>query len=264
MEEEKNKIAGLYIRVSTEDQAREGFSLGEQKERLIGAAKNGHICSQTPLEYNRKDKKLIINEVTSEVIKRTFDMYLKGYAVNSIVKIFNEENLLNRHWATTTLDKILSNKIYIGDYEFGKRSKDGKVQIFENVIPAIIDRDSFALVQKQKEKNLKNYTRKVNYIFMQSIVCPKCNKIMGGCSSKSKSGLKHLYYRCASCNKRVSEKKIEKPLLLFLNDMLDYFLIIDNTFKPFINNDYEIEFKRYNKILDDLKVKEKRIKKAIC
>ena len=28
------KIAGLYIRVSTEDQAREGFSLPEQKERL--------------------------------------------------------------------------------------------------------------------------------------------------------------------------------------------------------------------------------------
>ena len=33
MNDEK-KIAGLYIRVSTEDQAREGFSLGEQQERL--------------------------------------------------------------------------------------------------------------------------------------------------------------------------------------------------------------------------------------
>lgn len=31
---EKNKIAGLYIRVSTEDQAREGFSLKEQEKRL--------------------------------------------------------------------------------------------------------------------------------------------------------------------------------------------------------------------------------------
>ena len=33
MKEEK-KIAGLYIRVSTEDQAREGFSLPEQEKRL--------------------------------------------------------------------------------------------------------------------------------------------------------------------------------------------------------------------------------------
>ena len=42
MSEEK-KIAGLYIRVSTEDQAREGFSLPEQKERLEAYCKfNGY------------------------------------------------------------------------------------------------------------------------------------------------------------------------------------------------------------------------------
>ena len=29
--EEERKVAGIYIRVSTEDQAREGFSLGEQE-----------------------------------------------------------------------------------------------------------------------------------------------------------------------------------------------------------------------------------------
>ena len=33
MNEEKKKC-GLYLRVSTEDQAREGFSLGEQEEKL--------------------------------------------------------------------------------------------------------------------------------------------------------------------------------------------------------------------------------------
>ena len=32
--QEINRIAGIYIRVSTEDQAREGFSLGEQEEKL--------------------------------------------------------------------------------------------------------------------------------------------------------------------------------------------------------------------------------------
>ena len=34
MESVEKKIAGIYIRVSTEDQAREGFSLGEQEEKL--------------------------------------------------------------------------------------------------------------------------------------------------------------------------------------------------------------------------------------
>ncbi len=30
---EERKVAGIYIRVSTEDQAREGFSIGKQKEK---------------------------------------------------------------------------------------------------------------------------------------------------------------------------------------------------------------------------------------
>ena len=38
MNKEK-KVAGIYIRVSTEDQAREGFSLGEQKEKLLQLCK---------------------------------------------------------------------------------------------------------------------------------------------------------------------------------------------------------------------------------
>ncbi len=31
----EKKIAGIYTRVSTEDQAREGFSLGEQEEKNL-------------------------------------------------------------------------------------------------------------------------------------------------------------------------------------------------------------------------------------
>ena len=34
MNEENKKVAGIYVRVSTEEQSREGFSLKEQKDRL--------------------------------------------------------------------------------------------------------------------------------------------------------------------------------------------------------------------------------------
>ena len=40
----ERKIAGVYIRVSTEDQAREGFSLREQEEKLL------QLCSFKELE----------------------------------------------------------------------------------------------------------------------------------------------------------------------------------------------------------------------
>ena len=41
---EERKVAGIYIRVSTEDQVREGFSLGEQEEKLL------QLCNFKDLE----------------------------------------------------------------------------------------------------------------------------------------------------------------------------------------------------------------------
>lgn len=157
---------------------------------------------------------------------------------------------------------MLSNYIYAGDYQHRKRIKDEETILLENVCPAIINKEDFKLVQKQKEKNLKNYTRKHTYVYMQKIVCSKCNKIMGGSSTTSKNKPTQIYYRCNCCNTRINEKKIEEPLMLFLNDMLDYYLLIDNNFKSFFNEDITVEIERYNKILKELNIKLKRIKKA--
>ena len=228
---------------------------------LVGAIKKGHIPSRAPLGYKRENKKLVINHIEEEVVRRIFNLYLEGKSVCSICQTFNEENVLNRHWATTTVDKLLSNQIYIGNMEYNKRKKEN-IQLFENVVPAIIDKTTFAMVQKRKEKNLKNYKRKRTYIFMQKIYCPRCHKIMGGESSTSHTGDKHNYYKCNNCKKRISEKKIEKSLMKFLNDMLDFFLIIDNSFKPSMNHDIDNEIKKYAKLCDELKGKINRIKTA--
>lgn len=230
---------------------------------LVGAAKKGHLSGRPPLGYKKidNDKGIFIDEIQADVVRRIFKLYLDGMAVNSICKLFNEEEILNRKWPTTTVDKILSNQIYIGNMEYGKRT-DNTTQIFEDVVPAIIDKTTFECVQKRKEKNLKNFTRKLTYIFMQKIKCPKCNKIMGGCSSTSKNNEKHLYYKCAGCGVRINEKRIEKSLMKFLNDMLDFFLIIDNSFKSSLNRDTKNEIIKYQKIESDLKTKETRIKKA--
>ena len=228
---------------------------------LIGAAKKGHISGQPALGYTKKDKskKLVIDDLESDVVKRIFSMYLEGSSVCHICEIFNEENVLNKHWATITVDKILSNKIYIGSIEHGKRDKKN-TQIFEDVVPAIIDKTTFECVQKRKEKNLKNYKRKRAYIFMQKILCPKCHKIIGGESSTSGTGDKHIYYKCNYCKRRISEKKIESKLMKFLNDMLDFFLIIDNSFKPSMYRDIDEEITKYEKLKKDLNDKITRIK----
>ncbi len=230
---------------------------------LVGAAKKGHISGQPPLGYTKEpeNKSIIIDDVQAEVVRKIFRLYLDGMSVCSICKLFKEENVLNRRWPTTTVDKILSNQIYIGNVVHRKRSGED-VEIFENVVPAIIDKTDFEMVQKRKEKNLKNYMRKHTFIFMQKIRCPKCNKIMGGCSSTSKTGKKHIYYQCSKCRTRISEKKCEKSILKFLNDMLDFFLIIDNSFKPIMNKDTSNEIIKYKNKLSELEEKDTRIKKA--
>ena len=229
---------------------------------MVGAVKKGHFVGRAPIGYDKVDKKLVINDLESEVIRRIFDLYIKGTAANAITKLLNEEKVLNRKWIPTLVDRILSNEIYIGNYVHRKTVSNEESQKFVGVAPAIIEEEVFNIAQIQKQKNLKNYKRKQTYIFMQSIKCPKCDTIMGGCSSKSHTGEKHCYYHCAKCKTRVSEKKIEQQMINFLDDMLDFFLLIDNTYKPYLYQDTESELKKYNKIINELEIKEKRIKKA--
>lgn len=168
---------------------------------------------------------------------------MKGNSLCSIVKLFNEENILDREWKTRTIDDTLSNYKNIGFYQHRKRVKNEKTILYEDVCPAIVDKHTFEIVQHQKEKNQKNHKRKHTYVYMQTVVCSKCSKMMGGGSCASKSNEKHIYYTCHTCKTVIAEKKLEKPLMNFLNDMFDYFLLIDNTFKPYLNKDTEAEVK---------------------
>ncbi len=229
---------------------------------LMGAAKKGHFSGKAPIGYRKINKELVIDEMESEVVKDIFKSYLSGLSVCTITKQLNEKNALNRNWRTTTIDRMLSNYIYAGNYQHRKRIQNEETILLEDVCPAIIDKYDFELVQRKKEKNLKNYTRKHTYVYMQKIVCSKCNKIMGGSSTTSKNKPTQIYYKCNCCNTRINEKKIEQPLMLFLNDMLDYYLLIDNNYKSFFNEDLTIEIKRYEKILKDLNTKLQRIKNA--
>lgn len=232
------------------------------KVGLNGAAKNGHFCGKAPIGYKKINKELVIDDIESEVVKEIFDDYVNGLSVCSITKILNNKNALNRNWRTTTIDRMLSNHIYCGDYLYRKRVKNAEPILYKDVCPAIIDKETFKMIQKQKERNLKNYTRKHTYVYMQKIVCSKCNKIMGGSSTTHKNKATQIYYKCNCCNTRINEKKIEKPLMLFLNDMLDYYLLIDNNYKSFFNEDLGIEIDKYNKMLTKLNNKLKKVKEA--
>lgn len=76
---------------------------------MVGAVKKRHFVGRPPIGYDKVDKKLVINDIESEVIRRIFDLYIKGIAANAITKLLNEEKALNRKWIPTLVDRILSN-----------------------------------------------------------------------------------------------------------------------------------------------------------
>ena len=82
--------------------------------------------------------------------------------------------LNNKKWCDSTIDRIINNKIYIGDYERYKHDTDKETELFVDVVPPIITRAMWEEVQKQKEKNQRSYCRNRVYIFFQKLVCPTC------------------------------------------------------------------------------------------
>lgn len=74
---------------------------------LVGAFKDGHIPGKRLLGYMRENKKLVVNPVEKDVVERIYDLYSKGYTYSKIANIFNEENVLNKKWKDTYIQKIV-------------------------------------------------------------------------------------------------------------------------------------------------------------
>lgn len=71
-------------------------------------------------------------------------MYLKGKSYQTIANILNQEKVLSpKRWDDSTIEKMINNKIYVGDYERFKRvAKEQGIEpvIYPNVIEPIIPR----------------------------------------------------------------------------------------------------------------------------
>ena len=177
---------------------------------LNGAIKSGHLPGTIPLGYKKDgNKKTVIDETTKDIIIRIYNMYLEGKSYQQIANIFNKEKVLSpKQWRDSTIQKILENRVYMGDYEQYKRI--GKIQsiepiIYMNVVEPIISRAMWEEAQLQKEKNQRAYARDRVYIFFQKLKCPKCNSIMK-CKGSGGKKKKYMYYTIVNIVKFIIEK----------------------------------------------------------
>lgn len=233
---------------------------------LTGAIKSGHIPGTCPLGYKRDtSKKMVIDETTKDVVIRIFNLYLQGKSYQTIANILNEEKVLEpKKWDDSTIEKILNNKIYVGDYERFKRvaKEQGKEPvIYPNVVEPIIKRAMFEDIQLQKEKNQRAYCRDRVYIFMQKMKCPKCGKLMGskGTGGKKK---KYMYYHCSDCKIYLREDLIEEQVMPMIMDLIEYDMTVKKYFYPVLADKKEKNTDKLNKEINTLRNQKSRIKEA--
>ncbi len=233
---------------------------------LTGAIKSGHIPGTCPLGYKRDTtKKMVIDETTKDVVIRIFNLYLQGKSYQTIANILNAEKVLEpKKWDDSTIEKILNNKIYVGDYERFKRvaKEQGKEPvIYPNVVEPIITRAMFEDIQLQKEKNQRAYCRDRIYIFMQKMKCPKCGKIMGskGTGGKKK---KYMYYHCSDCKLYLREDLIEEQVMPMIMDLIEYDMTVKKYFYPVLADKKEKNTDKLDKEINTLRNQKNRIKEA--
>ena len=233
---------------------------------LNGAIKSGHLPGVLPLGYKKDgNKKTIIDETTKSVIERIFRMYLEGKSYQQISNIFNEEELLHpKRWKDTTIQKIIDNKIYMGDYEQYKRiAKNKQIEpiTYMNVVEPIISRAKWEECQHQKEKNQRTYTRDRVYLFFQKLECPSCHRIMK-CKGSGGKKRKYMYYTCEKCHINYREDKIEELLTNFIYDMVEYDMAVKKYFLPILADHKPTKTDDIDKEIKQLEKQKERIKKA--
>lgn len=224
--------------------------------------------------YDIVDKKYVINKKEAEAVRKIFDMKIKGYSLIDISLELNKLGYKTKRgteFKKNSIYDLLKNEKYIGNYIYGKGTKDNHRNENENIvrhegtIPAIISKEVFEAVNSKKEK--KESTASKNFYLLTGLVkCSECGSTYTGTTqtTKKKNGkiYKNQYYRCASntkmgkCDARMIKKElIEEKIVSLLTKQL-----LDNTTIETIVNNVSNEYKKGQKdFAEDIELMQKNI-----
>ena len=228
---------------------------------LAGAIKQGHIPHIAPLGYKHENKTLVIDYSTKDVAYRIFDLCYNGYSYKKISNLFNEEKVLGKdNWRDSTIQNIIQNEIYKGDFVHGKRTKNPTY--YENVVEPIVSKEMWKDCQIQKKKNARRYQRTLTYLYLQKLKCPKCNRILGGKATTKKNGKPYFYYYCNDCKISFKENLINEYFNQFINELVEYDSVVNQFFLPMIRQKFDEPKEELEKEIIKQNEKLERIRKA--
>ena len=160
------------------------------------------------------DKTYLVDEHEAEGVRMIFDMYLQGAGYLEIASALNERGFRTRRgnkFGKNSLHELLRNRRYIGTVVWGHNTKmpNGKrnnhrpphkdTLVIPNGCPAIIDKETFALVQEKMEQRRKHRgmcTARHTYLLTPLVFCAHCGAAMGGVAHRNQYGVLYRYYRC--------------------------------------------------------------------
>ena len=228
---------------------------------LAGAIKVGHLPNKCSFGYKRENKKLVPDESKKDEIIRIFNLYHEGKSYQTISNLYNKEKVFGKtNWTDTTILRILQNEIYKGDFVHGKRTKHPTY--YENVVEPIVSKELWEECQVQKKKNSRSYKRTLTYLYLQKLLCPKCNRILGGKATKKKNGSAYYYYQCNNCKLTIKEEEINKQFDNFIGEIYEYDNVVNQTLLPMVKTKLDNPKEKIVKEINEQKMKLDRIKKA--
>ena len=208
-------------------------------------AKAGERVTTNPpygyLKDSNNPKNWIIDSVASEVVKRIFQEAKSGKSLSEIAKGLENDKIFkpDRHrieiglkpisassnvetlpyfWTRETLSAILGREEYLGhtvnlrtrtkSYK-DKRKVDNPKEdwlIFKNTHEAIIDQETFDIVQKMRSHKRSNqrYKNRAGHenLFAGLVFCGTCGRKHYFCPQE-KNGLNHDHYKCSGYRKPI-------------------------------------------------------------
>lgn len=172
------------------------------------------LSGKIPYGFKIQDKHLVIDPEKADIVRRVFQTYISTGGVSETLRRTEGLGLPRTQRA---IKLLLQNRKYIGEC-YG----------IENYHEAIIDKDTFDMVQEMLGRNVRQ-TKFRTYIFSGLCTCSDCGRRLVGTTDKIKpKNERYKVYRCMGhyraiqdCinSKSLNEKKLEKYLVENLKEL---------------------------------------------
>ena len=216
---------------------------GMNETRLKGNFTGGKLI----YGYKVKDHKIIVNEKEAKVVRYIFQQYILGSFAKDIVDSLTDKGILNKTkpFTTSMIYKMLQNEKYFGIFRHGN-------EIFKNIYPKIISKDTYEKVRKLCLKNkYGKRSLEVTYLLRHKLTCGYCGETISGESGTGKGGTKSRYYKCFGRKKHNGCKKTmirKEPFEKFITDNVVKLLRKPDIMELVIEN----VLKAQNKVSEDV------------